>query len=111
MALPEPDRSAFAIGEVARVHPQLRDPAIVSHTASWCWDTHRWSGAAFSLFMPDQHTELFRDVIAPEGRIFFAGEHASLAQAWMQGALDSALRAVDGMLQAAYVAGSRDRQP
>ena len=30
---------------------------------------------------------------APEGRIHFAGEHASLAHAWIQGAIESGLRA------------------
>jgi monoamine oxidase len=41
---------------------------------------------------------LYRHVIAPEGRIYFAGEHASLAHTWMQGALESGLRAVQDML-------------
>jgi monoamine oxidase len=40
-------------------------------------------------------------VTAPEGRIYFAGEHASLAHTWMQGALESGLRAVQQMLAAA----------
>ena len=39
-------------------------------------------------------------VIAPEGRIHFAGEHASLAHTWMQGALESGLRATQQMLEA-----------
>ena len=51
--------------------------------------------------MPGQHTMLYRHVIAPEGRIFFAGEHASLTHTWMQGALESALQAVREMLSAA----------
>jgi monoamine oxidase len=29
----------------------------------------------------------------PEGRIHFAGEHTSLAHAWIQGAIESGLRA------------------
>jgi monoamine oxidase len=40
-------------------------------------------------------------VTAPEGRIHFAGEHTSLAHSWMQGALDSGLRAVQQLLAAA----------
>jgi monoamine oxidase len=31
--------------------------------------------------------------VAPEGRIYFAGEHASLYHAWIQGAIESGLRA------------------
>src|SRR6266436_5005386 len=56
---------------------------------------------AFTWFMPGQHTALYRHVVAPEGRIYFAGEHASLTHTWMQGALESALVAVREMLAAA----------
>jgi monoamine oxidase len=80
------------------VHPQLAEPRIVTHTASWSWDNHPLSGGAFAWFMPGQHTSLHSAVVAPEGRIFFAGEHASLTHTWMQGALQSALRAVREML-------------
>jgi monoamine oxidase len=73
---------------------------MVRRTVSFSWDEHRWSSGAFAWFLPGQHSALHRDVIAPEGRIFFAGEHASLSHTWMQGALESALRAVREMLTA-----------
>ena len=38
---------------------------------------------------------IFLDGKAPEGRVFFAGEHCSLDQAWIQGALIASLEAVD----------------
>jgi monoamine oxidase len=31
-------------------------------------------------------------IVAPEGRVHFAGEHASLSHAWIQGAIESGLR-------------------
>jgi monoamine oxidase len=91
-------RSQWALRHLARVHPQLASPDVVRRTASWSWDTHPWSGGAFAWFMPGQHTALHRHVVAPEGRIYFAGEHASLTHTWMQGALESALVAVREML-------------
>jgi monoamine oxidase len=36
---------------------------------------------------------LYEHIAAPEGRIHFAGEHTSLAHAWIQGAIESGLRA------------------
>jgi monoamine oxidase len=51
--------------------------------------------------MPGQHTELQRAIVAAEGRIHFAGEHVSLTHTWMQGALESGLRATREMLEAA----------
>lgn len=95
------ERSALVLHSLANVHPQLRTPGIVRRTVSWCWDTHRHSGGAFAWFNPGQHAALHRHVIAPEGRIFFAGEHASLSHTWMQGALESGLRAVKEMLTVA----------
>jgi monoamine oxidase len=100
-ALPHRARAALALEHVARVHPQLAAAGTVRRTASWSWDAHPWSGGAFAWFLPGQHAALHRHVIAPEGRVFFAGEHASLAHTWMQGALESALRAVREMLTAA----------
>jgi monoamine oxidase len=36
---------------------------------------------------------------APQARVYFAGEHCSAEQAWIQGALTSALEAVLTVLQ------------
>jgi monoamine oxidase len=94
-------REATALGHLARVHPQLGEAGMVRETRSWSWDNHPLAGGAFAWFNPGQHTDLYRHVVAPEGRIYFAGEHASLSHTWMQGALESALRAAREMLEAA----------
>jgi monoamine oxidase len=99
--LPHTQRSTLALTHLARVHPQLARAGEVRRTASWSWDNHRWAGGAFACFTPGQWSELHRHVVAPEGRIYFAGEHASLSHTWMQGALESALVAVRAILTAA----------
>jgi monoamine oxidase len=103
-SLPHPERAAAVLKSLARVHPQLRDPTLIRHTASWSWDNHPLAGGAFAWFMPGQHSGLHRYIVAPEGRVHFAGEHASLTHTWMQGALESGLRAVREMLEAAHTA-------
>ena len=100
-SLPPAERAAVTLRHVARVHPQLADPGMVRSTASWSWDNHPYSGGAFAWFSPGQHTGLHRHIVAPEGRLFFAGEHASLTHTWMQGALESGLRATRELLEAA----------
>jgi monoamine oxidase len=94
------ERSALVLSHLSHVHRQFADAAAVKRTASWSWDNHRWSVGAFAWFMPGQHGALYRHVVAPEGRVLFAGEHASLSHTWMQGAFESALRAVREMLTA-----------
>ncbi|HZI85071.1 MAG TPA: FAD-dependent oxidoreductase [Casimicrobiaceae bacterium] len=103
-SLPHPERAAAVLQSLSRVHPQLADRTLVRHTASWSWDNHPLSGGAFAWFMPGQHSALHRHIVAPEDRIYFAGEHASLTHTWMQGALESGLRATREMLEAAQTA-------
>ena len=57
----------------------------------WHDDPH--AGGAFALFEPGQQSLLHQHIVAPEGRVYFAGEHASLAHAWIQGAIESGLAA------------------
>ena len=57
------------------------------------WHDDEFAGGAFALFDPGQQTLLYDAIVAPEGRIHFAGEHASLAHAWIQGAIESGMRA------------------
>jgi monoamine oxidase len=98
--LPHAQRSALALTHLGRVHPQLARAGEVRRSASWSWDNHRWNGGAFAWFMPGQWTQLHRHIVAPEGRVHFAGEHVSLSHSWMQGAFESALMAVRAMLTA-----------
>jgi monoamine oxidase len=98
-AMPHAQRLATVTRCLTKVHSQLAEEGAIVTSASWTWDTHPWSGGAFAWFNPGQQTELYADLIKPEGRIYFAGEHASLTHTWMQGALESALTAVGMMLQ------------
>lgn len=56
------------------------------------WKDEPWTGGAFAdLNGPPFSTR--PELASPEGRIHFAGEHASGDRGWMQGALASGLRA------------------
>ena len=85
------DRVAQALENVATVHPQILQEFEVG--ASKMWHDDEFAGGAFALFDPGQQTLLHSHIAAPEGRIHFAGEHTSLAHAWIQGAIESGLRA------------------
>lgn len=85
------DRITQALENVARIHPQVTDTFEVG--TSKMWHDDEFAGGAFALFDPEQQTLLHQHIIGREGRIHFAGEHASLAHAWIQGAIESGLRA------------------
>ncbi|ETX06336.1 flavin monoamine oxidase family protein [Candidatus Entotheonella palauensis] len=93
-ALDSAARQALVIDQVSTFHPELAQDGMILQTSTWSWDHNPWSSGAYAFFLPGQHTALHADIIRPEGRIFIAGEHASLNHSWMQGALESALRVV-----------------
>lgn len=90
-SLPPHERIEQALENVAQIHPQVLETFEVGFSHMWHDDP--FAGGAFALFAPDQQTQLYPHIIAPEGRIHFAGEHASLGHAWIQGAIESGLRA------------------
>jgi monoamine oxidase len=93
-AMTASQREEFTTKQAALVHPELKERGMIIERNSWAWDTYRWSGGAFALYQPGQFARLHRHVVAPEGPIYFAGEHCSHSHSWMQGALESAEAAV-----------------
>jgi monoamine oxidase len=88
-----------ALDDVSKIHPWIRDEYEVG--TSYAWYADRWARGAFALFTPDQQTQLQEAIVRPEGRIHFAGEHCSLYHAWIQGALESGIRAATEIHEAA----------
>jgi len=62
-----------------------------------CWGEDPWAGCAWTHPSGPQLVA----VNAPEGRIHFAGEHASVYASWMNGALESGNRAARAVDEAA----------
>jgi monoamine oxidase len=87
-----------ALRSLSAVHPQLTKPGMVRNSLSWSWDNHPWSRGGFAA--PHQRMDLIARIAAPEGRIFFAGEHLSQHRTWIQGAFESALVAVHEIIAA-----------
>ena len=80
-----------ALEDVARIHPSVTTEFEVGAVQDWYGDPY--ARGAFALFEPEQQTRLQASIIAAEGRIHFCGEHTSLYHAWIQGALESGIRA------------------
>ena len=56
------------------------------------WDRDPWVLGAVAYLLPGQVSSIEPHIRRPEGRIHFAGEHASSLRGWMQGALESGRR-------------------
>lgn len=61
------------------------------------WTKNPFSAGCFTLFTPGQSRDLADIIGAPEGRIHFAGEHTSSFHGWIEGAVESGIRAAREM--------------
>jgi len=91
-AMSENGRAETVVRNVSRFHKDL--PDYVTGHASIDWEQDRWHGGAFVMLQPRELELYYHPAIRPEGRLFFAGEHCSVDQGWIQGALIASLRAV-----------------
>ena len=88
----EPEaREQFLVAEMERAHPGLK--ANYEGMFVHVWHKHQWAKGAIALPAPRQMTSICIGAEKPEGRVHFAGEHLSHFSGWMQGALESGLRA------------------
>ncbi|MGK3961555.1 flavin monoamine oxidase family protein [Sorangium sp. So ce118] len=85
------DQIRNSLNDVAAVHGDyVRDLFDVGYVQSWQKDHYAYGEAA--MFYPGQLAELQPAISTAEGRIHFAGEHTSLKHAWIEGAIESAIR-------------------
>lgn len=87
-SLKESERITSTLGQLEPIFAGLR--GNFEGGATKCWTEDEWSRGAWSYVG-------FRDFAAAtavEGRLHLAGEHLSQTPSWMQGALQSGLRAV-----------------
>lgn len=94
-SLKESERISSTLSQLDGIFPGLRENC--EGGASKCWMEDEWSRGAWSFVGARD----FATANQAEGRVHFAGEHLSPFPSWMQGALQSGLRAVKEINEAA----------
>ena len=84
------EREEQMIRDMEEVHPGLCANLETVVTKSWANDP--WQKGAYVVYLPGQQ-KLYSDACRREGRVWFAGEHASPWPGWMQGAITSGIKA------------------
>jgi monoamine oxidase len=87
------DRVSFAAKHMEHIYPGLE--RHLERGASYGWDADPWSRGDYAWFRPGQMRRFLPHLAAPEGRVHFAGDHTSTSPGWMNGALESGLRAAE----------------
>ena len=95
--LKESKRIAATMDQLDPIFTGLREN--FEYGVSKCWKEDEWARAAWGFVGV---LEIVR-ASAPEGRIYFAGEHLSPWFSWIQGAIASSLRAVKQIDETAQV--------
>jgi len=87
------ERYAYALRGLAALHGRRVEAFYTGMGKTQSWLRNRFAFGEAAVFMPWQLTQFHLDIPAPEGPIHFAGEHTSLKHAWVEGAIESAVRA------------------
>ena len=88
-------RLRSTVEQMDRLFPGTRENFEGGTWKSWAKD--EWARGAFAEFGPGEMAEYIRVMGQPDGRVYFAGEHASSWGGWMQGALQTGLRAAEAI--------------
>jgi monoamine oxidase len=97
-------RVAKAVEYGSRIHPQY--PAEFDNGIGIAWHRVPWSLGCFGLWTEATRAEHYDNLCQFDGRIVLAGEHASYLPAWQEGAVTSALDAIDRLHRRALAAGA-----
>jgi monoamine oxidase len=84
-------QAAFAVEQLEKLHPGIREQVEGSVSVSWHEDP--WAGGGYAWWKPGQLTGWMPELARPEGRLHFAGEHTSVLARTLEGALESGNRA------------------
>ena len=89
-ALSDEERIRCAVSEIEKIFPGSSD--LVESTGTIAWPNEPYTRGSYAAFAPGQVTAHWKTLFEPAGRLFFAGEHASPIQGFMEGAVESGQR-------------------
>ena len=95
-AMDEDERLRFALDTLVALRPAAKGAVEAVTSTSWAQDP--FAGGAYPFYAPGQVGRLRPAAALPHGRIHFAGEHTAISSPGMEGACESADRAVAELL-------------
>ncbi|MFD0746566.1 flavin monoamine oxidase family protein [Phytohabitans flavus] len=92
-SLPDEDRYEQALLGLCQLHGERIRPFFTGRGATQSWARDPYAAGEAAVFAPGQFTEHHPAIPTAEGALHFAGEHTSLKHSWIEGALESGVRA------------------
>ncbi|HSL28306.1 MAG TPA: FAD-dependent oxidoreductase [Anaerolineales bacterium] len=97
-ALSDKERIRCAVSEIEKIFPG--SSGLVESTATIAWPNEPYTLGSYAAFAPGQVIAHWKTLFEPAGRLFFAGEHATALQGFMEGAVESGQRVAAKILSA-----------
>jgi monoamine oxidase len=98
------ERVAKAVEYGSQIHPQYR--AEFDNGVAVAWHRSPFAMGCFGIWTDASRAQHYDNLCQFDGRIVLAGEHASYLPAWQEGAVTSALDAIDRLHRRALAAGA-----
>jgi monoamine oxidase len=95
-ALSDEERIRVAVAELEKLFPGSSD--LIENTATVAWPNEPYTRGAYMALAPGEVTAHWKTLQEPAGRLFFAGEHATPIQGYMEGAVESGQRAAKNII-------------
>jgi monoamine oxidase len=90
-ALADEERIKLAVSEIEKIFPS--SSVLIENTATVAWLNEPYTRGSYMALAPGQVTAHWKALSEPVGRLYFAGEHATSIQGFMEGAVESGQRA------------------
>jgi monoamine oxidase len=95
-ALTDEERIRAAVAEIEKLFPGSSD--LIECTTTVAWPNELYTRGSYAAFAPGEVTTHWKTLFEPAGRLFFAGEHATPIQGFMEGAVESGQRVASMIL-------------
>ena len=98
-AMSDAERIDTAVSEIERLFPGSSD--LIENVNTIAWINEPFTRASYMALAPGEVMQHWQTLFQPAGRLFFAGEHATAIQGYMEGAVESGQRAARTIIGAA----------
>jgi monoamine oxidase len=90
-AMSDEERIDTAVSEIERLFPG--SSGLIENVSTIAWINEPFTRASYMALAPGEVLKHWKTLFEPAGRLFFAGEHATPIQGFMEGAVESGQRA------------------
>ena len=95
--LSDTDRIKTAVSAIESIFPGSSN--LIENTQTIAWRNEAFTLGSYMAYAPSQVTSHWQALFSPAGRLYFAGEHATVYQGFMEGAVESGQRAAKSIIE------------